>query len=92
MNHIPGGVGYVIDMELLGTRQKSTRSSRQTHFFDEIDKYEPWQKRRISSPTVTNLNYARLIPTKRETTEVKIARPLRSVFRRQLVLFIYRQR
>lgn len=69
----PGGASvYVDDMELRRTPTKNTVLPGKHTFAMKLDKYEPWQKTvDIKSDTVTNLNYARLIPVERETTEVK---------------------
>ena len=74
-SHPGGALVYVDDMELRRTPTKSIVLPGKHTFSMKLDKYEPWQKTlNIKSDTVTNLNYARLIPTKRETTEVKNVR------------------
>ena len=79
-SHPGGALVYVDDMELRRTPTKSTVLPGKHTFSMKLDKYEPWQKTlNIKSDTVTNLNYARLIPTKRETTEVKTFDSLQSV-------------
>ena len=71
-SHPSGALVYVDDMELRRTSTKSTVLPGKHTFAMKLDKYEPWQKTvDIKSNTVTNLNYARLVPVNRETTEVK---------------------
>lgn len=71
-SHPGGALVYVDDMELRRTSTKSTVLPGKHTFAMKLDEYEPWQKTvDIKSNTVTNLNYARLIPIKRETTTVK---------------------
>jgi len=71
-SHPSGALVYVDYMELRRTSTKSTVLPGKHTFAMKLNEYEPWQKTLdIKSNTVTNLNYARLIPIKRETTEVK---------------------
>ena len=72
-NSYPSGSMVFVDgMQLRRAQTKNTVLPGKHTFSMELDGYESWRKTiDIKSNTVTNLNYARLIPSKRSTSEVQ---------------------